>query len=262
MPIPTVLDELVYTCLANYELPMMKGLSDLIATQKPGAIFWPQYKTIDESETGRPIGNNALSDKIVATKDRFFCLCLDSPLFTLQGTSAAGESTDPKYKQLFIDIPWEVRGILVDMEEKGAVVVTPILRTVGVNRGDHNIFPDVPVRLHYENKKIIDSNTCRDHVVYREFYQAIVETLTPEETDMFSAKARSRGCSCFDCLMQYSGFIDSIPSGMFKVASPKAPRVKQKNGKVIKIYELGKLGYFEFVDSKGRAIQSAEGGGK
>ena len=230
MPIPTVLDELVYTCLANYELPVMKGLSDLIATQKPGAIIWPQYKTIDTLHVYRP-----LSDKIVATKDRFFCLCTEEPVLVGQGTPAAGVSTEDKYKELFVSIPWEIRGILVDMEEKGSIVVTPILRTVGVSRGDHNIFPDVPVRIKYNDKQIIISSVCQDHVVYREFYKTIEDAIMPEEKEKFNLKARSRGVDCFGCLIKYSDFIDSVPSGMFKITNPKAPRIKQKDGKVVKV---------------------------
>ena len=249
MPKPTILDELIYSCQANYDISMMKGLADLIAEQKPGAILWPQYKTGDSMRPYRQ-----LSDKLVAAKARFFCLCTNEPILTGQELPSAGIDTQSKYKEFFVDIKWEIKGILVDMEENNSIVVTPIMRTQKIFHGDHNIFPDVPIRINYDDKQILSSEICKDHIIYGEFYKKMEEEITPEEKEAFNLRARARSVDCFGCLIKYSDFIDGIPGGMFKIIKPQAPRVKIKDNKVVKIYELGKVGYFEFVDKDGKTL--------
>ena len=238
----TAFDQLLVSCVQlGDKIPMLRHLANALAETTPVVHYWPGWDT-------QLIGDDLPNEPII-WPDQYFSLCTSSPMFgmTYHQFCVANGVVDLQDLAWLDGRPvWQPAGILVFAKDPDNFDAVLYARPVG--RGNDLLFPEMQLRFARNPEQGWTWYRARTGPVNHYFYKPLVKISDGVNWEQLDANVNHMGRQIQRILAAYRRHI--AQPGEWKKFPPKPPRMKMKDGKPKKIYEIAHVGHTVFVPTK------------
>jgi hypothetical protein len=227
----TLLDDYIGTCVANKDkLHVCAAMGQVLKATTPVAHVWETPNAMV-----RPLAPAPL-----VLPDAAMCLCVLPGITPGYYRFCVDQNVDTPILGDWIGrCPWSLEGLLVYQYDANTFDAIPLVRQLA---GGNTIMPELQIHFTWTADGWIWQKSKTGHV-NPYFHDVMIRMLDDQETLDNSITYLGSVINC--CLGSYLDYINR--PGKWQVYMPREPKLKVKNGKVKKVYQVGSVGYKQFI---------------